>query len=324
MNSSNDRDARLTDLLFSSKPIQPTPVSVDPEFIPLTRPKSFDLGGIQVVLLDVYGTLVISGSGDVGTADDANHDAANRWIREAAADAGIENLDGIPTSDQLRNQIVSTNEAARFETNPKPEVDILEIWRRVLRANERKDLATNPKILVDWICGLEGRSNPVWPMPGALDALMAMKEKGRRLGIVSNAQFYTLFIVRALLTNDPQDAKQAPSNDSRERTIAGDLSSVFDLNACHFSYRYRAAKPGPLLFDRTMRHLNSLAISPDQVLYVGNDMLNDVWAAKQFGLRTALFAGDGRSLRLRAEDARCQNCLPDMVLTHWDQIVECL
>ncbi|PHQ32028.1 HAD family hydrolase [Rhodopirellula bahusiensis] len=324
MNSSNDRDARPTDLLFSSVPLQPTPVSVEPALVPLTQPKSFDLSEIQVILLDVYGTLVISGSGDVGTADDAKHDAANRWIREAATEAGVEDLDGIPTSDQLRNQIVATNEAARSETNPKPEVDILEIWRRVLQSNGRADLATNSKILVAWICGVEGRSNPVWPMPGAHEALMAMQEKGRRLGIVSNAQFYTPLIVRALMTSHPQDAKRDTSSDSAERMIAGDLSSVFDLNACHFSYRYRAAKPGPLLFDRAMRHLSSLGISPDQVLYVGNDMLNDVWAAKQFGLRTALFAGDGRSLRLRTEDARCQNCFPDMVLTRWEQIVECL
>jgi len=324
VNSSNDRDTGLTDLLFSSTPLQPTPISVEPAHIPLTQPKPLDLSEIQVILLDVYGTLVISGSGDVGTADDAKHDAANQWIRDAAIAAGVDDLSNIPTSNQLRDLIVATNEAARFETNPKPEVDILEIWRQVLDANGRWDLATNSKILVNWICGVEGRSNPVWPMPGAHDALMTMKEKGRRLGIVSNAQFYTPLIVRALMANRPQDAKRAPSSDSAERTIAGDLSSVFDLNACHFSYRYRAAKPGPLLFDRAMRHLGSLGISPDQVLYVGNDMLNDVWAAKEFGLRTALFAGDGRSLRLRTDDARCQNCLPDMVLTHWEQIVECL
>ncbi|KLU06111.1 hydrolase [Rhodopirellula islandica] len=295
-----------------------------PELAPLTQPKLIDLGEIQVILLDVYGTLVISGSGDVGTADDAKHDAANRWIRDAATEAGVQDLTGIPTSDQLRNQIVATNEAARSEANPKPEVDILEIWRRVLQANGREDLATNPKILAAWICGVEGRSNPVWPMPGAHDALMAMQAKGRRLGIVSNAQFYTPLIVQNLIAKRSQDTKRGESSDSVERTIAGDLSSVFDLNACHFSYRYRAAKPGPLLFERAISQLRGTGILPEQVLYIGNDMLNDVWAAKQFGLQTALFAGDGRSLRLRTEDARCEKCLPDMVLTHWDQIVECL
>jgi putative hydrolase of the HAD superfamily len=324
VNSSNDRDQPLIDLLFSSTPLQPTPISVAPEHAPLAQPKKMDLREIRVVLLDVYGTLVISGSGDVGTADDAKHDAANRWIRESATAAGVVDLTGIPTFDQLRNQIVATNEAAHSETNPKPEVDILEIWRRVLQANGREDLATNPKILVAWVCGVEGRSNPVWPMPGALEALEQMKAQDRQLGIVSNAQFYTPLIVQKLIGHRSQDTKQDTSSDSVERTIAGDLSSVFDLNACHFSYRYRAAKPGPLLFERAMAHLRSTGISPEQVLYIGNDMLNDVWAAKQFGLRTALFAGDGRSLRLRTEDARCKKCLPDMVLTHWDQIVECL
>ncbi|WDQ16736.1 HAD family hydrolase [Rhodopirellula sp. P2] len=324
MNSPNDRDTPLTDLLFSSEPLLPNPVAVPPELAPLTQPKLIDLREIQVILLDVYGTLVISGSGDVGTADDAKHDAANRWIRDAATQAGVQDRTGIPTSDQLRTQIVATNESARSEANPKPEVDILEIWRRVLQANQREDLATNPKILAAWICGVEGRSNPVWPMPGAGDALMAMQAKGRRLGIVSNAQFYTPLIVQDLIAKRSQDTKRGTSSDSVERTIAGDLSSVFDLNACHFSYRYRTAKPGPLLFERAIAQLRGTGILPEQVLYIGNDMLNDVWAAKQFGLRTALFAGDGRSLRLRTEDARCEKCLPDMVLTHWDQIVECL
>ena len=42
----------------------------------------------------------------------------------------------------------------------------------------------------------------------------------------------------------------------------------------------------------------------ERVLFVGNDMLNDVAAAAAVGLRTALFAGDQRSLRLREKDPR--------------------
>jgi len=33
-----------------------------------------------------------------------------------------------------------------------------------------------------------------------------------------------------------------------------------------------------------------------KTLYVGNDMLNDIWTATEAGCRTVLFAGDQRSL----------------------------
>ena len=45
--------------------------------------------------------------------------------------------------------------------------------------------------------------------------------------------------------------------------------------------------------------LGKNGVAPGEVLYVGNDMLNDVYAAGQVGFRTALFAGDQRSLRMR-------------------------
>ncbi|MCC9645254.1 HAD family hydrolase [Rhodopirellula sp. JC740] len=324
MNSSSASSPSLADKLFSRQPLAPSELSVPPEQSDRVIAKPMDLSDVRCVLLDVYGTLVISGSGDVGTADDSQQDAANRWIIESAREAGIEDLNGLPTAEQIRNEIITTNEAARFETNPKPEVDITRVWQRVLKANDRRDLASNPNFFVPLICGVEGRANPVWPMPGALHALHAMKRSEKRLGIVSNAQFYTPLIVEDLLSARHSDDSHAQQTPADTQAVGADLSSVFDLNACHFSYRYRAAKPGPLLFDRATRHLGTLGIAPEQTLYVGNDMLNDVWAAQQFGLRTALFAGDGRSLRLRLDDPRCQKCLPDMVLTHWDQIVECL
>lgn len=42
-----------------------------------------------------------------------------------------------------------------------------------------------------------------------------------------------------------------------------------------------------------------LGIESSQTLYVGNDMLNDIYPAQQLGLKTAFFAGDQRSLRKR-------------------------
>ena len=42
-------------------------------------------------------------------------------------------------------------------------------------------------------------------------------------------------------------------------------------------------------------------------------MLNDISAASRAGFKTALFAGDRRSLRLREGDPRVRGIMPDRV-----------
>jgi putative hydrolase of the HAD superfamily len=61
-------------------------------------------------------------------------------------------------------------------------------------------------------------------------------------------------------------------------------------------------------------------ILPEDTLYVGNDMLNDIWPAAQCGLKTSLFAGDQRSLRLRETDPRCSDLEPDVIITKLSQL----
>ena len=53
---------------------------------------------------------------------------------------------------------------------------------------------------------------------------------------------------------------------------------------------------------------------------VGNDVRNDILAARRAGLRGALFAGDARSLRLRRDDPACAGLEPDLVLTELPQL----
>ena len=56
------------------------------------------------------------------------------------------------------------------------------------------------------------------------------------------------------------------------------------------------------------------------ILYLGNDMLNDIWAAAQVGFRTALFAGDARSLRLREDREEIGDISPNAVITELKQL----
>jgi putative hydrolase of the HAD superfamily len=126
------------------------------------------------------------------------------------------------------------------------------------------------------------------------------------MGIVSNAQVFTPCLVEDLLVG-------------KSLTAGG-----FDLDLCIFSNRFRQAKPGPRLFDVLREGLTRRGILPHEAVYVGNDMLNDVWAASQAGLQTAWFAGDARSCRRREDDPRCRSLRPNVVLTNLVQLIECL
>lgn len=262
-------------VIENRKPMEPIPTDVIPRLSALPD--------VRAVVFDVYGTLVISGSGDVGSADTSG-------INQEIEDSRVSNL---------RRQIEKMNDDRRSDTCPKPEVDIVEAWRRTLRRE-------SPKPTTEQICRLatehESRANPTWPMPGAKEVLSRIGQSDLAMGIVSNAQVFTIPLVKDLLADK------------------GLAAGGFDLDLSIFSNRFRQAKPGPRLFDVLLTGLARRGIEPQQAIYVGNDMLNDVWAASSAGLKTAWFAGDRRSCRRREDDPRCQSLEPDVVLTDLMQL----
>ncbi len=266
------------------------------------RPAKLEkLVGIKAVIFDVYGTLVISGSGDVGSADETDR---GEQLSAALAAVGIDAADASGVSiDALHDEIRRVNQQRQSEACPKPEVDIVEVWRRTLAACGVASVSTAQvnRLAAEY----EARANPTWPMPGAAELLRTLRARDLKLGIVSNAQQFTIPLVE---------------------DIGGGfgVDSVFDRNLCVFSYRYRHAKPSPRLFDVLCQGLHRAGIAPSQAVYVGNDRLNDVWSAGRAGLRTAWFVGDRRSLRSREDDPRVAELPHDLVLAHLDQLADCL
>jgi putative hydrolase of the HAD superfamily len=291
----SDRTNLFDGVVKNRRPLEPVPTDVVSE---LQR-----LRGVRAVIFDIYGTLVTSGSGDVGSADQSEQQSQ---IGEALAATGVfPSLEAIPPLKMLHGQIRLLNDGRRNETCPHPEVDIVEAWRQVL-GRCQLELSDDAAGMVRLAAQYEGRANPTWPMPGASELLGRLKEVGFPMGIVSNAQVFTLPLVEDLLEG-------------------GSLSTGgFDLDLCFFSNRFRQSKPGPRLFDVLREALARRGIEPNEAVYVGNDMLNDVWTASHAGLRTAWFAGDARSCRRREDDPRCRSLRPDVVLTDLLQLVDCL
>lgn len=279
--------------------LEPLPAGAPPVLKPLK--------GIKTVIFDVYGTIVISGSGDAQQARENG--------RAGAFGAVMEHFDLFPLSlaeemeEAFFRLIRESHRKDRAGGIDFPEVDILSIWHRLLEDfNPRfnRPVESPEKLVPRLACCYEGLSNPTSPMPGMADVLAELKSRGFFLGLLSNAQFYTPLLLCHYLGLE-------------------NLGEVFRPELCVFSYQAGRAKPSPELIRDLLdrgRELGSAA--PENFLFVGNDMRQDVFPAAGLGAGTALFAGDRRSLRLREKDPLYSYRKPDIILTELAQLPDLL
>jgi putative hydrolase of the HAD superfamily len=276
-----------------SNPMEPLPTEFPIHLCPID--------GMETVLFDLYGTLLISGSGDVGTAAAVNSEEALIQSLIVAGYEGDLERAGELGPTLLENTIHHWHELAKEAGTDYPEVEVSQVWKKVLEHLQALEVIRSdddPQRILRLALEYECRVNPVWPMPEAREALDFIKERGLRIGIVSNAQFYTPLIVEELFGCSLEELG-------------------FDPDLCVFSYKQLRAKPSVELF-------NALASKVDfsKAVYVGNDMLNDIWTASQAGCQTILFAGDQRSLRLREKDKKCRKLVPTATVDQLMQITE--
>jgi len=278
-----------------STPLEPIPTDIAPELDPLS--------GTRAVLFDVYGTLVISASGDIGVAGE--RDATNAFVA-ALKVAGIATPAAISPA-RLEQAIRAFHARCRADGTEFPEVDILAVWSEVLGSEALEgEVSASRDTLAHLAVEYECRVNPVWPMPGLARLLENLRRRPLVLGIVSNAQFYTPLMLEGFL--------------------GASLAELgFDAACCAWSYRLLEAKPSTRIYRVALAGLERVhGIAPREVLYVGNDLRNDIRPASLTGCRTALFAGDARSLRLRGDDPHCAGVVPDRVVTALSQITDAI
>ena len=277
----------------------PLPLFPPPELPPDLEalPAAPPLGGIRAVIFDVYGTLFISAAGDIGTMGGAP--APHYSLDNLAGEYGCsaEELRGY-----FRGAVLKRHEALRGKI-AHPELRVEELWAEFLTRRDEprgsppddgrsgsigdkaRELALRYELTV----------NPVYPMPAAEETLGLLRRRGMTLGLISNAQFFTPLLFAAFFGGLPE-------------------ALGFDPELLIYSFEQGEAKPSPKLFAPAVRRLEALGLKAENALYVGNDMLNDIFAAGQAGVKTVLFAGDRRSLRLREGDRRIRGVMPDRVI----------
>ena len=267
-----------------TQPLSPLPTSMRPGGR-LTQP-------IQCVLFDIYGTLFISGSGDISAAQKTSPEAGEfqRLLQKF-------NIRKTPRDlkEELFRAIEDEHRRLRNDGIDYPEIKIDQIWQQILETN---DIDAVRRFAIEY----ELIVNPVFPMPNLAKTLIACEEQNLTMGLISNAQFFTPLLFEWFLQAQPQDLG-------------------FHPELIFLSYQLGHAKPSLIPFEKAATVMDAMGLSTAACLYVGNDMLNDIYPAKQLGFQTALFAGDKRSLRLRTDDARCINLSADLVLTDIGQLV---
>lgn len=271
------------------------------------KPKLSPKHPIKAVLFDIYGTLLISATGDID-----RNGLSGTAMKKAISIGGITpnpNLRKDPATILLNFMMEEVRSQQHESQYPYPEVDIVTVWQCMLqRAHQqniiqgfRQDLPVKSMAFI-----FELFSNAIYLMPGANDVVPWFQEQHIPLGIVSNAQFYTPVIMNKLLWG----------NDSTKDDIKG---FVPELSV--YSYKLRRSKPDPFLFYHLIKKLKAdYNILPRETLFVGNDMLKDIYTGAKAGVQTALFAGDNRSLRLRTDDKRVHGLQPDYIITELTQL----
>ncbi|MBK1857279.1 HAD family hydrolase [Cerasicoccus arenae] len=280
----------------------PVPTGVKPKIKPLKN--------IRAVLFDIYGTLFQSGVGDISLVANEKSKEREVLIRKSMEEVGFLLQDQkTPINELFMDTIKAEQDIRRDQGTPFPEVDIIGVWEDLIGQLEAYELLrgrTTRNNLMQLATLFEVRVNPVYPMPGVLDVFESCLDKGKSLGLISNAQAFTPLLFDAFFEDGPHDLG---------------VEEVL----CVYSYDHHFAKPGIELYQVAMDRLQALdGIKPEETLIIGNDMRNDIWPAQKLGFKTALFAGDKRSLRLREDDPDCKDVKPDVIVTELEQIPECL
>ena len=81
-------------------------------------------------------------------------------------------------------------------------------------------------------------------------------------------------------------------------------------------------KPDVYLYHQLVKPLKKRDIIPEEVLFVGNDMLKDMLSASKAGFKTCFFAGDKRAYRLRKDHKEASDFKPDYIITELNQLLE--
>jgi putative hydrolase of the HAD superfamily len=215
------------------------------------------MNAIRAIICDVYHTIF-----EIGPAP---ADAAACWQALASERLGVAEPPTLAELSAKCREIVAQDHAISREAGVQfPEVVWPEVMRRALLELGRLEDAE----LADFLFEHMRLQRTLSLMPGAAEFLREAVARGIPLGIISNAQAYTLRELREVLAR------------------GGLTSEIFEPELCLWSYQCGYAKPNPHLFRTITVRLADRGIAPGETLMVGDRVDNDIEPAHRFGWRT--------------------------------------
>ncbi len=194
--------------------------------------------GIKAFVFDVYGTLLISASGDI---DESVLSTANLMQAFNASDIKFaENGEASGALlqeilDEFKQSVKEFHEQERTEDKPYPEIDISQIWADIIKSHQNRDqLIVEDQLCVKcFVFVFEVLSNRIYPMPGMKEVLNHLASLKYPLGIISNAQFYTPVILNYFLHDFVSENEEvAPFDPDLNRFFV----SAYAVKAGHVSF----------------------------------------------------------------------------------------
>jgi hypothetical protein len=291
-------------------PSEPVPVKATPYLEALPE--------IQAVTWGAYGTLLLVSDGKLRPI------VSSRLRMEVALEKTIEEFHmwhsmsrkpGAPWEymlHQLENLVDHRKMSGTGHLGEAPEVNLVNVWSRLIDRLRKKEYAWDQKRygdLADYSAKVafffQSCLQGIRTAPHALAALSHVRETGCRQGVIADGQIFTLVqLLRGLRGDGPVPA----------------LTKFLSPGCVSLSYQFGVRQPAETLFRACLASLARHNIAPREVLHVASRLKEELLPAKRLGMKTALYAGDQRSLEATPAEINDPHLRPDRILTDLKQI----
>ena len=281
------------------------------------KPTLKPVPGIKAVLWNLYGTLLRITDGNLMLLhfkEIRMQVALEKTIAEFNMWNSMTRRPGAPWEYMLQKYkgVLEEMEMVGANQGNFPQPNAVKVWRRLLGLLEQKEYEYDTifygdmdelaeKVAYFFQSCLQG----IEASPNAVQALKTVSDAGLTQGLLTDGQSFTL--LQALRAFSAQD-KLPP------------LNSLFDPACLAISYQLGIRKPSASLYHHCVQQLGAKGINPKEILYVSNQLQGDLAIAKQFGVRTVLYAGDKTTLKATGPEIRHPELRPKRLLTDLSQI----
>lgn len=288
----------------------PWPSAPEPD-PPKARPHLVEIPGLKAVLWDLYGTLLCVIEGEL------LFEHPKEFVMDMALDKTIQEFKMWQSMSRKPGQpseyMKELYDKALFDVRAMSGApDSAKLWESLLKKLFLKEYSFDAgfygslneyseKVAYFFHASLQGTAC----YPGAVEAIEVARDAGLVQGLLADGQcFSPLQLSRSLKSSG----------------MTVDIETWLPKELRVLSVRAGFAKPAEGLFRAAVAAVEGRGIRPGQVLHVGSSLQRDIGPAKKVGFKTALFAGDKRSLRASPELLKQPAYRPDVMLTELSQL----